>query len=60
MAGIPEKLDGNTLAEYVCAQEGGAKELDIAQVKEVIGIISDVAAKRPVELISLLERLGKN
>lgn len=35
----------NDLAKIICEEEGGKEQLSIAQVKEVIGILSEKLAK---------------
>jgi len=59
MAKIPDNLNGNTLAQFVAKEEGGKVSLGIGQIKEVIKILAKVAAKKPVDFLNLMYRLGK-
>ena len=50
------KINLNDLAATITAREGGKKNLDIAQVKEVLGITLDLLAKeKPSAVLEVLE-----
>ena len=46
----------NTLAKDIAVQEGGKKEISIAQIKEVLKITLDIlASQKPSEVLKVLE-----
>ena len=46
----------NKLAELVCKHEGKKEQVNIAQVKEIITVLSKILIKKPLYIIALLKR----
>jgi len=48
------KLNLNDIAKVICEGEGKKKQVNIAQVKEILRVICDICAERPFTMMRLL------
>ena len=56
---LPSQLNGNSFACWITKNEGGALQVNIGQVKQVVRIVAFAFYKKPTAMIRLLLRLGE-
>ena len=54
-----KKLNMNDIAKEICVREGKKKQVSIAQVKEILGVLVDMMWDDPNVLTALLKNSQK-